>query len=396
MHWLARAACGHNNKELIMRLKLLIKVVAVCAAITGCVYTDRSEDYQRSASLPSILLPEDVNSTPLEPLYPIPEVPRRMDALISTDIGGDAVPRPEPMSAEREAAKVKIQKVDGREWVLVEAPPSQVWPLAQSYLTQTGISVARSDAASGLIETDWVQFKTDDSLYSNYRIRIEKGVRVETTEIHVLHHQSETKTLEAWPATSMDADKERWLLEGVANSLAERVGNKAASLLGQSVGGESKAEVTMLGSEPVLVLRLDKARAWASLAHGIQSDGFIRWAEQDKDGLVYFQFTGDYQRPNWFIRLFTWGENAPVTEAPVSLSEALAHLVDSPDAKALFSQVEGAQFGDPLEKGAGYLMLVSPSEDMSAWVARLRRYDGAEVESDRAKLILAYLRRNLI
>ncbi len=377
-------------------MNLLIKVVAVCAVLTGCAYTDRSEEYQRSVSLPSVLLPEDVNSTPLEPLYPIPEVPQRMDALISTDIGGNVVPRPEPMSPEREAAKVKIQKVDGREWVLVEAPPSQVWPLAQSYLTQTGISVARSDAASGLIETDWVQFKSDDVLHSNYRIRIEKGVRVETTEIHVLHHQSATKTLEEWPATSMDPDKERWLLEGVANFLAERVGNKAASLLGQSVGGKSKAEVTVLDGEPVLVLYLDKARAWASLAHGIQTGGFTRWAEQDEDGLVYFQFTGDYQRPNWFVRLFTWGDTAPVTEAPVSLSEALAHLVDTPDAKVLFSQVKGVQFGDPLKKGAGYLMVVSPSKDGNAWVARLRRYDGAELESDRAKLMLAYLRRNLI
>lgn len=363
----------------------------------GCIYTDRSKDYQQAGSVPAITLPEDVNSAPLEPLYPIPPVEPQMEAFLETDLGGESVPRPEPMSAEREAAKVKIQKVGERQWVLVEAPASQVWPLAQSYLSQTGIEAARSDAASGLIETDWLQFKNTPDERSRYRVRIEKGVRPESTEVHVLHHSEANSAPRSasWPEDSTSEERESWLLEGVANALAQGIGNKSASLLGQVVGGQSKADLAMIDEEPTIVLRLDPERAWATLAYGLQKDGFIRWQDDERRGLFYFQFTGAYQKPNWFVRLFTgWRNDKPVAEAPVSMTEALQHLADTRAVRADFANIEGVAFGDPLAKGAGYLLLVEPRN--GSFVVRVRDYTGQKLEPLLAKKLLATLRRNLI
>lgn len=380
-----------------MRIKLaLLGVTTLCVLTTGCIYTDRSSQYQRSGSLPSIVLPADVDSTPLEPLYPIPPVATRMDAFLETDIGGDSVPRPEPMSAEREAAKVKIQKVGGRQWLLIDAPASQVWPLAQSYLSEIGIGVHKSDAAKGLIETNWVQFKLDNTTETHYRIRIEKGVRVETTEVHILQQQTPLggdKTA-SWPNVSTNAEREAWLLEGLANSLAQSIGNKAASLLGQSVGGESKAELAMHNDEPALIMRLDRERAWATLAHGLQTDGFIRWEENDNYGLFYFQFTGNYVRPNWFMRMFSWRNRKPVEKKPYSLDVVLQHLADTPEARTLMAGNVNAGFNGELPKGAGYLLVVT--HDGEKWVARARDYKGERLEPEQNKKLLAMLRRGLI
>lgn len=370
-------------------------VIGLCLLSASCIYTDRSEDYQDAVSLPVVTLPEDVDSLPLEPLFPIPEVKEKDDSFVEAAVGGEKVPRPEPMSAEREAAKVKIQKVGNRRWVLVEAPAGQVWPLAQSYLSTTGIKVLRSDAASGLIETDWVQFKADATTENHYRIRIEKGVRPESTEVHVLHDQAANAKAEwSWPETSDDPEREAWLLEGLANSLAQSIGNNSASLLGQSIGGESKAELTVIKGDPALVLRLDQARAWATLTHGLKDNDFRLWEEQEADGIFYFQYTGDYKKPNWFVRLFTWGDNAPATEPPLSLGKLLGNLASEPQIKADFAGVSGVSFsGSPLP-GSGYLLKLDASE--GHYVAKVRDYRGRRLSMNDAKRILATLRRNLI
>lgn len=379
-----------------MRINLaLFGAVGLALCSSGCIYTDRSEDYLKSGSVPSVVLPEGVNSTPLEPLYPIPEVPQHMDAFMQTDIGGDRVPRPEPMSAEREAAKVKIQKVGERKWVLIEAPASQVWPLAQSYLSETGIEVAKSDAASGLIETDWVQFKADTSTESHYRIRIEKGVRPESTEVHVLQQQraSSSNAFAPWPASSNDPAREDWLLEGMANSLAQGVNNKSASLLGQSVGGDSKAELAVDNGEPVIVLRLDKERAWATLAYGLQKENFIRWEENDQTGVFYFQYTGDYKKPNWFKRMLFLGDKKPTTEQPVALNEALGHIANTPDTRKLLADSPSVNFAEPLS-AEGYMLVVKQAGQ--GYVVHVRDYKGERLEPELNKRILVSLRRNLI
>lgn len=370
--------------------------MALCFSTASCIYTDRSNDYQRSGSIPRVTLPDGVNSTPLEPLYPIPPVTQRMDAFLESDIGGDGVPRPEPMSAEREAAKIKIQKVGDRQWMLVEAPASQVWPLAQSYLSQTGIEVAKSDAEVGLIETQWVQFKLDNQNQSRFQIRIEKGVRYETTEVHILQDQAPINTNVArnWPAKSIDEERETWLLEGMANTLVQSIGNKAASLLGQSVGGDSKAELVLHEEEPALYLRLNKVRAWATLAHGLKSDGFIKWEENDDLGVFYFQFTGAYKRPNWFVRLFTWGDDAPVKDAPYSMNEVLQHLANNSEVKSLVSGITPVAFNEPLPNSEGYLLVLSHLD--GKWVARVRDYKGERLDLELNKKLLAMLRRNLI
>ncbi len=363
---------------------------------TGCIYTDRSEEYLKSGSLVSVSLPDGVESKPLEPLYPIPEVTPRLDTFLVTDLGGDGVPRPDAMSAERQAAAVKIQKVSGRQWLLIDAPPSQVWPLAQSFLSKSGINVVRSDAASGLIQTDWVEFKLDEATKTHYQIRIEKGVRPESTEIHILQDQIpvSAKAPTSWPKRSTDAEREFWLLEIMANDLALGINNKAASLLGQSVGGQSKAQLTMYQNEPALHLHLDKARAWATLAHAATKEGFIRWDEDDVQNVFYLQYTGDYKRPNWFVRLFTWGSGAPVTSAPHSMTMALGHLRDTPDVRAFMGHLRDADFKGPLANGAGYFLVLSQVPD--GFIVRVRDYRGAELPAQKNKKLLALLRRNLI
>lgn len=377
-------------------VKYFLVATVLSSSLSGCIFRDRSEDYQRAGSIKPITLPEGVTSVPLEPLYPIPEVREQQAGFYDIRTDGFVVPRPEQMSAEGEKSKIKIQKVGERRWILAEASTSQVWPLTQSFLSRTGINVAQSMPSTGLIQTDWVEFNSDPGNKHQFRIRIEKGLRPETTEVHVLQLQARTEAgaPPVWPSTSMNAERESWLLEELANTLAGDIDNKAASLLGQSVGGEIKAELFIDGTEPALRLRLERSRAWATLAHAVTREGFIHWDESSDQGIFYTQFIDETQKRNWFIRLFTFEPAHLTKESSYKLSDVLGHLAPKEEARTLFGEVAGAAFGEPLEDAYGYLVvLYSDGDD---YIVKVRNARGERIPLADNKRMLSIIRRNLI
>lgn len=379
-----------------MIIKNLVLIASASLLLNACIFRDRSEVYQRSGSIEQIQVPSELSSVPFDPLYPIPHVQRADDAFYDIETDGFVIPRPEPMSAEREESKVKIQRVGSRRWVLVEAPTSQVWPLAQSYLSSLAIDVADSQPSSGLIQTDWVTFKAQPEQQSQFRIRIEKGVSSDTTEIHVLQREKDTsaKAPADWPGQSSNAEREAMLLEGLANSLAGNVANNAASLLGQSVGGQIKAELFMDDEEPALRLRLSRERAWATLAQALGKEGFKVWDENVEQGVLYVQYRDPQQKRIWYKRWFLPEPASATQEAPYRLSEVLAHLAAKPEVKAQFAEIAGVEFGEVLENNAGYLVVMEPRDD--GYVVSIRSATGERLELSHNKRLLSVIRRNLI
>lgn len=378
-------------------LRILLVAISFSLPLSGCIFRDRSKEYQKAGSIKQITLPEGVSSVPLEPLYPIPEVQEQSSTAfydIRTD--GFEVPRPEPMSAEGEKSKIKIQKVGDRRWILAEAPASQVWPLTQSFLSRAGIDVAESAPSTGLVVTDWVVFKSDPQTKNQYRIRIEKGLRPESTEIHVLQRQApaDSSGSNSWPEQSQNPERESWLLDELANSLAGDIENKAASLLGQSVGGDVKAELFIDGREPALRLRLDRARAWATLAHALKQDGYILWDESSEQGIFYVQYLDEAKKRGWFVRLFTFEPASNTKERSYPLSEILAHLSSSEESRYLFDDIDGVTFSDKLEKAYGYLVVLKQEGDEV--IVKVRDAHGTRINLSDNKRMLSVLRRNLI
>lgn len=375
-----------------------ISVAFFCSVlVSGCgVFQDRSQDYRAAGSIPPIQVPEDLRTLPMEPRYPIPEVARRDDAFYNPQEQGFSVPRPEPKNIEAEQARVKIQRVGERRWILVEAPTGQVWPLTQSFLSRQGVDVVRTQPATGLIETDWVQFSDDEDMKSQFRLRIEKSVRSEATEVHVEHRELPFAATPSgqWSEDPTNLARATWLMDELAQSLAASIDNRSASLLGQAVGGEPKAELSLLEGEPVLRLRLDDARAWATVAHAVDQQDFTRWDEDGAKRVFYVQYFGFDKQRNWFTRLFLGRGAQSVKEAPHSLAEVVNHLDESPEVRELFGSSEGIGYGDTLPNGAGYLVLLHRSEGQV--LVRVRDHRGRRLESSANRRMLSEIHRQLI
>ncbi len=369
-------------------LALLAFVLNSCG-----IYKSRKREFQQTGSIEPMNIPAGMDSAPLEPLYSIPEIMQREDAF-EMGRSNDNL-RPEPMSQEAKIAMVKIQTVGGRRWIMLDAPTSQVWPLVQSFLLTNNMGVVNAKPSMGLIETDWLIFKDDEDTYHRYRLMIEKGVRTDTTEVHVLQDmqpKGEIAKEKPWPEKSSAEDREKWMVEQLSQNLARDIGNRAASLLGQAVGGEDKVKLSYSSGEPTLTIRLDRKRAQASLSHALNKEGFVSRDNRSREGIYYIAYTDPKKKSSWFGG-WTKKNAGSKAVADAKLDEVLANMSVADEVAPLFAQFEGFSTGSDLKAG-GYLLVMQRIEEEE--VLRIRSPRGELLEVEDAKKLLMAIKRNLI
>ncbi len=267
--------------------------LAVALAMTGCSYIglddtfrDRSGDYQNAQEIDVIALPEGANPEVLNELYVVPKVAATENGLID-DEGEYVVPRPADVSANVHEELVKIQRLGNDRWVMINSGPSEVWPRVRGWLASNNIYVVYADASQGLIETAWLRFKDDNENKDKYQIRIEQGVQLNSTEIHVKHLRVAADAPADgevnWPDQSIDKEREAWLTDALANSIASGEVGTTASMVAQAIGGDAKVELMFRDvSEPYMVIDLLYRRAWATVATALTKGGF-QTLDSDRD-----------------------------------------------------------------------------------------------------------------
>lgn len=380
---------------MLTRIKQLLVVSAV-AGLSGCgvlfgddgVFRDSSEDYLKAEPLAVIQVPEGLDSDRLHELYAIPEIDEEnLELLDSSD-----TPRPLPLSALQQDSSVKIQKLFGKRWILVSAGPSEVWPRVRNFLNVTGLAVDSADAPQGLIETAWLQFKNDPEHKDKYRIRLEQGVQLDSTEIHIRHVSFEAAAADAmtsiqWPEISTNAEREGWMVDELAGAIAADMKQAgSSSLLAQTIAGEDKVVLHSTGAEPVLTLQLDFNRTWATVRHSLTQEGFTLWDENDARKVFYVHYEQpkpeDDEEPGFFARLF--GSDEP--EVPTS-TVSLSTLLDKLPENVLDSQAGNSDL-------PGYLVVLTQIDDTVE--VRIRNTKAGKLAKKDAKRLLAVIRRNLI
>ncbi len=257
--------------------RLLLPVVIV--TLSGCgwlvgdegYFRDRGDDYRNARSIPPMQVPEDSKSEAVSQLYVIPV--ERTDALLDSEF---EVPRPQPIQGNPEDKVVRIQKLGEQQWILLDEAPAESWPRVRNFLISNQIGIEREDAGSGQMESGWLSFKSDTTRREKYRFRVEQGVQRNSSEIYVQQmgykkEPGEDASTPAWPAASMDAERENWMIKELANYLASTSGESSVSLLAQGISTVNKVYLVRDASgQPVIDLRLSFDRAWASLGRALE------------------------------------------------------------------------------------------------------------------------------
>ncbi len=285
-------------------------IALMLASTTGCgylfgdqgVFRDASEDYKRAPDMPVIAVPEGKSTDALQEIYPVPATTGGVVSSAEFE-----VPRPTPLVGNAEDETVRIQRLGDESWALVAEAPGQVWPQVRSFLTSSGIGLARVDARAGILETGWLQLE-GAPMGSRFRMRIEQGVQRGTSELHVLQ-QNQAGDVNVWPARSDDLDQESEMLRTLAQFIANSAEAAPVSMVaeqGISAGGRITLQESA-GGEPYLQLLLPFDRAWASLGRALEKSTFEITDRDRSQGTFYTVFLGPEsgEEEGWFDWL--WG-----------------------------------------------------------------------------------------
>lgn len=379
-------------------------LAAFSLTLTGCgvffgdegYFRNRADDYLKADTIEPLKVPPHLNSEAPGELYVIPPLTEDDFAFVE-DTDRFDVPRPRGLSANALVERVKIQRLGAEQWILVNVQPGQVWPQISNFLSSNELQVARTDINQGLLETGWISFGDEPDQLHRFRVRIDRGVQPDSSEIHILHMsvpRGEDVQASAWPERSTSQEREHWLVEELAQNLASEdiAALGGTSLVAQAIGGSAKSDLSMRDGEPVLTLQLSRERALANLAHATQQQGLVTFDSAINRGVIYL----GYQKPDtrergWFARLFGLKKPKPAPTSQYRLEQLLRHLPEPYDAVPEASSRESERaFPD----APGYLMVLNFSDDTVE--ARLRDPYGAKVAPRRVRELLTVVRQNLI
>ncbi|MFT4886361.1 MAG: outer membrane protein assembly factor BamC [Pseudohongiellaceae bacterium] len=263
--------------KITFKLTLLLTVLmslAGCRYVTGenGLLRNRGGDYTDALILPPMKIPDELDSYTIDQLYVIPE------QIASLAAPFDEVPLPKPIEARRSEGVI-IQALGSKRWIVIDATPSQVWPLIRDYWFGLQILLDYENPSSGIMETAWVEVDNDFEKRHKYRVSIEPGLHSGYSEIYVTHYENlrtdPIPIVISWPEISNALDLEKEVGDSISQYLADRndvYQSSTSSLLAGSIEAERKANIVDTSAgETVLELRVDFNRAWIVVRQALEN-----------------------------------------------------------------------------------------------------------------------------
>lgn len=309
--------------KIIFKLALLLTALM---SLVGCRYVtgengilrDRGGSYTDALILPPMAIPDELDSYTIDQLYVIPE------QLASLAEPFDEVPLPKPIEARLNEGVI-IQALGSKRWIVIDATPSQVWPLVRDYWSELQIILDYENPSSGVMETAWVEVDNDFEKRHKYRISIEPGLHSGYSEIYVTHYENlrtdPVPIVISWPEISNALDLEKEVGDSISQYLADRndvYQSSTSSLLAGSIQSERKANIVEASSgETVLELRVDYNRAWVVVRQALENAN-IAITDSNRDESFYnVSFSGivkEEQEPGLIGRIFNRAGNGDAAD----------------------------------------------------------------------------------
>ena len=269
---------------------------ALLCGLAGCGWMndDRgfirntSDDYLDARESRPLIIPEDMEASPIRDTWDIPEIASKPLARHFPK----RAPRPDAIFADSSGDAVKIQRLGDRQWLVVADPPATVWPVVKQFLGDNGVAVAAESPAGGRVDGSWLEVAGDgdyrdvvrDTIRDvkqeqathggrdRIRFQIEYGIRAGSSEIHIRHENDALgETDAAWPDTSALADVEEQLLHELGAYYGAGVTAQSISMVALDISSREKAVVERdEQGYPLLRLNVDFERAWAVIGQALQ------------------------------------------------------------------------------------------------------------------------------
>jgi outer membrane protein assembly factor BamC len=319
-----------------MRLWL---IALTALALMGCsgfnddegFFVNKADDYLDARERQELIVPEDLDQNRVQDPFPIPPSP----AQLNPEFYPGRPPQPSAIYANDSRDEVRIQRLGDRLWLAVPESPDTVWPKVKQFLGENGVDVARELGVEGRLDSQWLTIENEpyrDVIRLVLRdardnagvtagrdrilLRVERGMRERTAEIHLRHQNDENELPDEFPtdfdALSSDIQAvEADMLNEIGAYIAAKVAEQTVSMVAQQIGSGAKSEVIRnTDGVPTLLLYLDQDRAWAAVGQALVR-AEVDVTDQDRDvGKYYVKISDSFlagEKKGFFKRLFSGG-----------------------------------------------------------------------------------------
>lgn len=186
-------------------LILAMPVVLSACSVLGVDFSKDKIQYETSASRAPLEVPPDLTQVPTSDRYAVPSRPQTVLASQQAEVTQNTTVVQNASTVLPEGEIAKVVREGNSRWIHVNLTPEQAWPIVQDFWNTIGLSLARQDAATGVMETNWAENraklpqdiiraslgKVIDLVYSTgerdqYRARMERSAKG-GTDIFITH-----------------------------------------------------------------------------------------------------------------------------------------------------------------------------------------------------------------
>lgn len=335
---------------------------------------DRRPDYRQSRMNNALEVPPDLNAASLDDNLTIPDLNPATVASYSAYAQDNAVRDKRgfiQVLPELHGVRV-VENAGELPYIVVQSDASTAWQAVQRYWYNNGIRLKVSDPAIGLMETDWLEnksdlpstgfsgllntligFVSDSGTRDRYRIRFSRD-NEQQTRVTLLYSQAEERTTgnpkepDGYVWTQTDNDNPELQLEmtrRIAIFISAEL-RRAQALAQGNPAVAARSQLTQIGNQPGLALPGSYEQAWRTLGIGLDRASFrilsdtyqsgtyeVRYEPQadeaQKQGSFWSRLGGGKaapkgnDRPVYLVRLGReGGNNIAVVQTPSGQSAA--------------------------------------------------------------------------
>lgn len=272
-------------------------IAAAGLAMTGCQYLPftgekTGPEYKDAKVLPPLDLPPDLVSEATQPGLTLPPpapgagtssvAPPSITAEPAPQAGAALVAPPQsalPTAPATATPGAQLQDQGDDAVLRVRMAPEQLWPVVSKTLQQAGYRIARQDAATGQLQTDWkperegLSALLGSAVSANVRTRYTVSMKAGENGVQLLTARQERQendsgeTGDVWTETSPDKKAGVSLLKAIQESLQQPAGT-------QQTTSQPTVERLEDAKGPYLVLSLPPEQARARVVDVLKTMGY--------------------------------------------------------------------------------------------------------------------------
>lgn len=380
------------NPSTSWRLSALALLLGAAGFLGGCsslstVVQSKSVDYESAKQGNPLEVPPDLTQLARQERYVIPGSPNAPVSAMAYERGVQTAEQMAKTNAVLpQFPGMHIEQAGGQRWLVVNAPPDQLWDKVKSFWQENGFYLTQADPATGVMETDWAENraklpqdfirkylgKVFDSLYDTgtrdrFRTVFERTPDGKGTQIYITHqtmkevYNSNDKSTTAWEPATPDPGLDTIFLRKLMVSLGMNE-EAAKQRLAQPQQLAPPVPAKLIDNGLALELQEGFDNAWRKVSLAINTAGFTVLDRNRAAG----QFDVRY----------------------ISAEEALKAAQDS---TGFFGRLFGKKQSEP--KPADYRIALQSSGTQT--LVSVQSADGKPLQTDDARKILQILQQQI-